>query len=131
MERSDKHGPRADEALAEAVEPMERGGPEVGRVEESRFSEPPGTGRPPPDPAAAGERGGELTQLGVRARSELARHLEPQAFPADRDALLDSVRDRPGAEEVAEVLVRLPEGRSFANVQEVWEALGGGADRPA
>jgi hypothetical protein len=120
-----------DEALAEAAEPMERGGPETGRVEDFRLQESPGTGTPPPDPADAGEDGDALTPFGVRARSELARHLEPSVFPADREALLGSVRDRPGAEEVATALGRLPEGRQFANVQEVWEALGGGEDRPA
>jgi hypothetical protein len=129
-ERSDKHGARLDDALSSETEALERGGPETGRIEDHRLTEAPGTGRPSPDPEDAGESGGDLGPLGVRSRSELARHLEPSVFPAGRDELLASVRDRAGAEEVAAVLQRLPEGSRFENVQEVWEALGGGEDRP-
>jgi uncharacterized protein DUF2795 len=128
--RSDKHGPRLDDALSSEAEPLERGGPESGRIEDHRMTEAPGTGRPPADPAAAGESGDDLGPMGVRSRSELARHLEPHVFPAAREELLASVRDRPGAEEVVQVLRRLPEGARFENVQDVWEALGGGEDRP-
>lgn len=127
---ADKHGARLDDQLAESLEPMERGGPETGRAEESREPEPPGTGRPPVDPAAAGEDGERLSPAGIRSRSELARHLDPSTFPANRGDLLASVADRPGAEEVAAVLRRLPDDRAFENVQEVWEALGGGEDAP-
>ena len=127
--RSDKHGPRLDDQMSSESEPMERGGPETGRVEDHRLTEPTGTGRPSPDPADAGETGTELGPAGVRSRSELARHLDPSVFPAGRDDLIASVADRPDAEEVADVLRRLPDGR-YENVQDVWEALGGGEDRP-
>jgi hypothetical protein len=127
-ERSAKHGPRLDDEMSSAAEPMERGGPETGRVEDFRLQDSPGTGRVDPSPPPDG--GADLDPDGVRARSELARHLEPHVFPADRGALIASLADRPGAEETAAVLRRLPDDREFQNVQEVWEALGGGEDRP-
>lgn len=61
----------------------------------------------------------------VDARSTLAKSLDPSIFPADRDALAENARRNFAYEGVIRSLESLPAGRSFENVQEVWETLGG------
>lgn len=125
---SDKHGPMQDEDLKQAAEDLERSGREP-RVEPSREQEPPGEDQPEPDAAPDGTLTGG-TPAGVDAtdvqwRSELARCLEPTAFPATREALLQSARDSSAPDGVVALLERLPADQEFRNVQDVWQALGG------
>ena len=128
--RSDKHAPRVDEDLAHEVEPLERGAPVEPRVEEFREQEAAGDDEPEVDARLAGGRSaGSMDADELDARSELARSIAPSAFPADRRALLDSARQNQATQPVLERLARLPEGRSFDNVEAVWQALGGGAER--
>jgi hypothetical protein len=47
------------------------------------------------------------------------------AFPGDRDALLAEAEENDAPEAVLAALRQLPEGREFATVYDVWEALGG------
>src|SRR5947207_14098271 len=91
MERgSAQHGPRIDDALSEASEPIARGAPVDPRVEEHREQEDTegvaGT--------LAGRDAHDLVEAPdpdeVRARSELARHLRPHVFPARRDEINES-----------------------------------------
>ncbi len=128
--RSDKHAPRADEDLVHEVEPLERGAPVEPRVEEFREQEGAADDQPVPDARLAGGRSaGPMDADELEARSELARSLEPSAFPADRQALLDSARRNHARQPVLERLARLPEGQTFENVEAVWLALGGGIER--
>lgn len=64
-----------------------------------------------------------------RVDEDLAHEVEPSAFPADRRALLDSARQHQATQPVLDRLARLPEGRTFENVEAVWRALGGGIER--
>jgi hypothetical protein len=69
--------------------------------------------------------GGEgFGRADIRARSELARHLRPSIFPADRAAVLECARDEDAPEAMLDRLAELPD-RKFVNVEAVWEALGG------
>ena len=117
MERgSDKVPPRVDEQLDQATSSLQRGSPVSSRAEDFREQEGSGEDEPETD-----------TRLNVgpaEARADLARHLQPAAFPADRSRLLESAREVHAPESVLEVLEGLPEGREFSTVQEVWEALG-------
>ena len=61
----------------------------------------------------------------VDARSTLAKSLDPSIFPADREALIENAADNHAYEGVIRALRSLPEGRTFENVQQVWETLGG------
>jgi hypothetical protein len=129
MERgSDKHGRRLDEELADETRSLVQGAPTESRVEEHREQEPPAEGEPVPDALLTGDRGipreDVLTHDEIEARTELARHLEPSVFPADRVALLASAerQNAPGA--IIEALSGLPEG-TFEHTEAVWEALGG------
>ena len=118
MERaSDKHSPRLDDAMAADTRSMTQGAPIEARDGDERLQE----GGEAPE--AVADRGVRLDELD--GRSELARHLRPSAFPADRQALLAVARDENAPGAVLDALRVLPEGVGFANVEAVWEALGG------
>jgi hypothetical protein len=114
---SDKHGSRIDEEMKHETRGLEQGAPVEPRAEESRQQEAAADGEPGPD--------ARPLESDAEARAELARHLEPSAFPTDRDGLLASASDQGAPQDVIDTLRRLPEGREYRNVEEVWEALGG------
>ncbi len=114
---SDKIGPRIDEELERRTEPLERGAPTPSRAEEFLEEEAPGDDEPGTDV--------RLTVDDAEARAELARHLQPSVFPADRDRLLASARDLNAPSPVIALLEQLPKDRQFSVVAEVWNALGG------
>ena len=117
MERgSDKVPPRIDEELDQATASLQRGSPVSSRAED--FREQEGAGEDEPETDA------RLNVGPAEARADLARHLQPAAFPADRSRLLESAREVHAPDSMLEVLEGLPEGREFSTVQEVWEALG-------
>lgn len=129
---SDKHGPIQDDKLQAAAEDLERSGKEP-RVDEGREQEPPDEGQPEPDYAPEGTlTGGSppgVDSGDVQGRSEVARFLEHSAFPGVREALMESARDNNAPDSLIRKLERLPAGREFRNVQEVWQALGGHAEQ--
>jgi len=115
---SDQHGPRVDDAMAGDAGSVTHGAPVEARADEGREQESPnGSPVPPTD---------ELHE-----RSELARHLRPQAFPADRDALVRVAEEEHAPDSMQELLRLLPAGRRFDNIEAVWEALGGAVERRA
>ncbi len=129
MERSsDKHAPRVDEELKRELSSLVRGSPVEARANESREQEGPADGEPTPDALLTSERQGAtpdvLNHDEVEARAELARHLQPSVFPADRTALIESARTLGAGEELLARLATLPEG-TFDHLEAVWEALGG------
>ena len=129
MERgSDKHAPRVDEELKHDTGSLLHGSPVEARATEAREQEGPADDEPTPDALLTGDRPAPnpdtLTHDEVEARAELARHLEPGAFPADRDALVASARRLNAPDSLIERLSSLPDG-TFAHLEAVWEALGG------
>ncbi|HVE92279.1 MAG TPA: DUF2795 domain-containing protein [Actinomycetota bacterium] len=104
---SDKHGARADDTLAEEYE---RGQREALANTVRGHDEAPEPSSLSPDE--------------IQARRELARHLQPSAFPADREALLKSAGEMQAPPEVMSQLRELPDGE-FENAQAIWDALGG------
>lgn len=127
--RSDKHSPRVDEELDHETDPITRGSPVEARAEEEHEKEPPSTEEPTPDARLRGDRepndDGHLDVDEREGRADLARWLQPSAFPADRARLLESARETEAPESVLGELARLPDGVEFANVQAVWAELGG------
>ena len=117
MERgSDKIPPRIDEQLDQATESLRRGSPVSSRAEDFREQEGSGEDEPNTD--------SRLNVGPAEARADLARHLQPSVFPAERAALLESAREVHAPDGMLELIEQLPDGREFANVQEIWEALG-------
>jgi hypothetical protein len=114
-----------DEQLEHEVEPLVRGAADEGRTEH-RQTEAPGEEeggmghRPEVDDPAFGP-----TEDALEAREELARHLRPRVFPADADRLIETALEMHAPPPVLNMLERLPRGRTFENVQQVWSAVGG------
>jgi hypothetical protein len=129
MERSSQHSPRVDDAMAADVRPLLQGSPEEARSQEGRLQEGPSddehlsAGARPEDYLPLGED--ELSPSEVELRSRLAQALLPSAFPAGREDLIESAHREQAPASVLELLDRLPPGGAYANVEAVWEALGG------
>ena len=120
MERgSTKHGPLHDEQLARETESMVRESPQPARTEEWREPEPVD------DPRELFEGDEALTEQDeIELRSELARLLTRDEFPAGRDELL-SILDEKGATEALITRVqRLPAGEQYGNTHAVLAAAG-------
>ena len=129
MERgSDKHGRRIDEELKHDTGPLVHGSPGESRADEGREQEGPADDEPTPDALLTGDRRppspDTLSHDEVEARTELARHLEPSVFPADRGALIASAQRLQASTQLVDRLSGLPDG-TFDHVEAVWEALGG------
>jgi uncharacterized protein DUF2795 len=114
---STTHSPRVDDALEHEVDSLTRGAPVEARSEEWRQMEAAAEGEPKPDAVVSVDQ--------VELRSTLAISLRPSALPADRERLLEVAREEHAEDRVVEWLAALPAAAVFANVQSVWEALGG------
>jgi hypothetical protein len=121
---SDKHSPRVDEELQHETRSLEQGAPLESRVEEHREQEGPGEDQPTPAPRLT-EPTASLDLDDAEARSEIARYLDPSAFPADREGLLDNAEANNAPEVVLERLQALPGDRTYEALPDVWSALGG------
>jgi hypothetical protein len=120
-----------DEAIDHDVRPLEQGAPAESRVEEFREQEAAGDSEQVVDEQfGSGRTRAAMDAAELNARSELARSISPSVFPADRRALLDSARQNQARQPVLDRLSRLPQGHTFQNVEAVWQALGGGKERP-
>jgi hypothetical protein len=129
MERgSSKHSPRLDEEMEHEVEGMMRAERPT-RAEEWKESEP--SGEDQPDPGQLGEPADRqpapppgMTAEEVALRSELAARLTRAAFPNDESGLLGHLVDEDAPDRLRDLVRRLPSGRVFESVGEVFEALG-------
>ena len=126
MERgSDKHSPRVDDQLDHETRSLQQGAPLESRVEEFREQEGPGDDQPTPEPRLNQGRTGSLDLDDAEARSDIARFLDPSAFPADREGLLANAEANNAPDLVLERLRALPGGRGYDSLPDVWAALGG------
>ncbi len=121
---SDRHGPRIDDDLERLTQSVTRGAPVESRAEEEREQEGPADDEPVPDAVIHRRDAGEDFEL----RSEIARHLEPSAFPASRDEIIRVAQRGRAPAEVLRWLERLPDGR-YPTFEAAWEALGGRRER--
>lgn len=132
QQRGDKHGPLQDENLKGETQGLEKGERET-RAEEWRAQEPPGEDQPEadraPDDMLTGAAPPGMTSDDVEGRSEIARFLRTDVLPADREELVADLIGNDAPDHVVDLVRRLPDGRAFHNVQEIWEALGGGVER--
>ena len=128
MERGNKHSPRVDEELEHEVEGMLRAERPT-RAEE--WKEPEPAGEDQPDPGHLGEPEDRLpaappgmTPEEVVLRSELAAALTRAAFPNDESGLLGHLVDTDAPDRLRDLIRRLPSGRLYHNIGEVFVALG-------
>lgn len=125
---SDKVSARLDEELKSETEGLVRANRET-RAEEWHQLEPSGEDQPDVDlgadgPVIGGTPAG-MDGRDVEGRAELAGYLGAEVYPAVREQLIGAAMDRYAPDRVVDELRRLPSGRVFHTVSEVWEALGG------
>lgn len=82
----------------------------------------------PPGPGGGVPPG--MTPRDVDVRSELARHLEPSSFPADRAGLLRALGRHQAADPLVDLVRGLPDQDEYRNVQDVMRSLGYGVEAP-
>lgn len=120
--RSTKHGPRTDDQLAHETEPMQQGTPQQPHAEEWRAPEPaedvPTAGRP----EVSGAVGSPSDDVALR--SELARILTRDAFPAGRDDLLARLTGADASVALTERVAQQLPRRRFTDTHDVLAALG-------
>ena len=124
---SSKHNPRVDEQMAAEVRGMVQGVAGA-RAEEWKMAEPSGEDQPSVT-VAPNEGRGEPAGVGNPESEEFSRfgtYIGRSALPGDRQALLESARDRDAPDDVIARLQRLPENTTFQNVAEAWRAGQGG-----
>lgn len=129
MERgSDKHGPMRDDELKHETEGMVRAG-HATHAEEWKEPEPSGEDQPDGDTAPQGTlHGGTPKGMSgddVEGRAEIASYLGKDAYPMVREQIINLAIDRQAPDRVVDLVRRLPSGREFHNVNEVWAAVGG------
>ena len=129
MERgSDKHSPLVDDQLKHETEGLVRSGHGT-HAEEWKDAEPSGEDQPDADLAPSGTlHGGAPEGMAaddVEGRAELAGFIGKSAYPMVREQILDLVIDRQAPTRVVDLVRRLPAGREFENINDVWTAVGG------
>jgi hypothetical protein len=117
MERnSNEHGPRVDDEMAKEVASLMHGAPVEARIDENRLQEDGADGEPVPSAVI-------LEDDPIRDRSELARHLRPSIFPADREQLVQCAIEEHAPDDMVAALRMLP-ADTYATTNDVWIALG-------
>lgn len=123
MERGNtKHGPAHDQEMARETEGMVRGSAQRAHGEEWRETEPVEGAVPPVrrgDGANPRPEGRD-----IELRSEFARIMTSDYFPADKDAIAARLADADASPDLAQRVAALSAGRRFASSHDVMEALG-------
>lgn len=131
QQQSGPRGPVQDEELAHETRGQVQGGHGT-RAQEWREPEPAGEDQPTGDTGIVPEdRRGTPSGMDsddVETRSEIARYLGIDAYPGDRDALLETARGNQATGRVITLLGSLPADQQFENVQDVARALGLGTE---
>lgn len=130
MERgSDKHNRRVDDEMKAETSGLVTGGHDT-HAEEWKSAEPSGEDQPDvslsPDAVLSGGTPRGMDEADVEERSELAQWLGRAPFPAVGQVLLDHARDEHAPDAIVDQLRRLPAGREYLNVGEVWRGVSGG-----
>src|SRR3954466_16109496 len=124
---SDKHSPLVDDQLKHETEGLVRAGRST-QAEEGKDAEPSGEDQPDADLAPAGTlHGGTPDGMDpddVEGRAEVAGYLGKDPYPMVREQVIDLVTERNAPDRVVDLLRRLPAGRAFNNVNEIWAAVG-------
>jgi hypothetical protein len=127
MERSDKHGARVDDEMARELTDLTRSG-HTSRDGDSRDPEPAGDDQPAVDRIPEGADLGGIprgtTAADLELRSELAARLGKEIWPADRAAIISVLEEESAPDVLRDAVVRLPDDRTFVNIQDVALALG-------
>jgi hypothetical protein len=128
---SDKHGPMRDDQLKHETEGLVRGHRST-HAEEWKEPEPSGEDQPDadraPDTTLHGGIPPGMTDEDVDGRAELATYLGKAGYPMVREQVINLAIDRQAPDRVIDLVRRLPSGREFHNVNELWAAVGGAVE---
>jgi len=128
---SDKHSPMRDDELKHETDGLIRGG-RATHAEEWKDPEPSGEDQPDADRAPGGTLHGGvpkgMSDEDVEGRAEVASYLGKGSYPMVREQILELVMDRQAPTRVIDLVRRLPAGREYHNIKEVWLAVGGGIE---
>lgn len=120
MERGNtKHGPAHDDQMAREIRGMTRGSAQWVYADEWREPEPVENSVPPLARRPPGRDAQDVLD-----RSELARGMTRDIFPATRETLLRRLAAADAPADLVDRVGRLTPGRRFGGVHEVLEALG-------
>jgi hypothetical protein len=111
MQRGDKHGFRVDDEMSKETRGIVTGGHDP-RAEEWKSAEPSGEDQPIVDLT-----GREDTRV------ELATLLGKEIWPATGSMVQRRVREQHGPERIIDLVDRLPEGRVFDNLADLWDSV--------
>ncbi len=115
--------------MSHDVESLLKGAPVESRSQESRMQEDPDVG-PGRRFDLDDQPGLGIADSVADDRADLARHLAAARFPAGREELVAAAEGSNAPDDVLDSLGGLPDGEDYANVQAVWVALGGEAEKP-
>lgn len=125
---SDLHSPRLDEQQKHEVEGLIRSGHST-HAEEWKDPEPSGEDQPDadlaPDATLAGGVPEGMTAADVEQRSQIAGYLGHSGWPMVREQIIEKLVDGHAPDALVEQVRRLPSGRAFENMNDVWSTLGG------
>lgn len=129
MERgSDKVSPRVDDELKHETQGLIRSGHQT-HAEEWMEAEPSGEDQPDvdldPEGTLTGGTPAGMKGTDVEGRSELARFVGKAPYPVVREQLIELAVEHQAPDRVVDLVKRLPSGRTFETLNEVWETLGG------
>ncbi|MEV8565480.1 DUF2795 domain-containing protein [Streptomyces sp. NPDC051322] len=132
MERgSNPVSPRKDDELKHELQGYLRSGQHT-RVEEANDPEPPADddvrvdpGGPVPPPGEERDRARAKADA-ESLRMELARRLDRTAFPADRQSLLQVLREEQAPDTLLAAVSELPAEGTYGNAAQIVKGLGGG-----
>jgi hypothetical protein len=127
MQRGDKHGFRVDDEMAKETRGIVTGGHDP-RIEEWKSAEPSGEDQPPVERSGDSARGSAppgMTPEDVERRAELAASLGKELWPAAGSEVKAKALDAQAPDRVIDLIDRLPDGRVYTNLAEVWEDLTG------
>ncbi|MEE1941183.1 DUF2795 domain-containing protein [Streptomyces sp. TRM 70361] len=126
-----KTGSVRDDELKQEMEGELRAGRST-RMEEEHELQPSGEDQPDvdraPNTTLTGGTPPGMNQNDVEVRSELARHLGKEIYPADRDTILETLRQNNAPDRLVDLAGRLPAGQEFQNVQDIVQVLGLGVE---
>ncbi|WP_435244790.1 DUF2795 domain-containing protein [Streptomyces sioyaensis] len=124
---TDKTGPARDDVMKRQL----RGQLTAERslwLEEEHELQPAGEDQPvaawSPESDFRGGTPRGMTEEDVGLRSEFARHLGRSLYPADRNAIIETLRRNNAPERLVTMAERLPAHERFGNVQSIAEAVG-------
>lgn len=126
-----KTGAARDDELKQEMEGELRAGRSL-RMDEEHELQPSGEDQPDvdraPNTVLTGGTPPGMDQTDVELRSEIARHLGLSLYPADRDAVLETLRQNNAPDRILNLAERLPAGERFENVQAIARAIGLGTE---